>query len=64
MIEKALDLLKRGKITLYEYREIESICIGEIDKTILINVAKFFESQNVKMEKNGIGWKIDIRSEK
>jgi len=60
MIDKALHLLYKRKLTLCEYRQIEDICEGTANTTISQAVADFFTKNKVTVKPEGIGWKIKI----
>lgn len=60
MIDKALTLLNKRRLTLYEYREIEDICEGVTNTTISQKVADFFTKNKVNVKPEGIGWRITI----
>lgn len=60
MIDKALTLLNKRKLTLYEYREIEDICEGVANTTISQKVADFFTNNKASVKPEGIGWRIEI----
>lgn len=60
MINKALALLNKKKLTLYEYREIENICEGVANTTISQRVADFFTKHKANVKSEGIGWRITV----
>lgn len=60
MIDKALKLLYRKRLTLCDFRQIESICNGEYNTTISQTVADFFTKNKASVKPEGIGWKIEI----
>ena len=63
VLEQAEKQLKRGMLTLYEFRELETaiykIQAGESITTICSSVMEFFRGYDVKISVNGIGWKIE-----
>lgn len=60
MIDKALILLNKRKLTLYEYREIEDIYEGVANTTISQKVADFFAKHKANVKPEGIGWRITV----
>ena len=64
VLEQAEKQLRRGMLTLYEFRELETaihkIQAGESITTICSSVMEFFKGYDVKISINGIGWKIEV----
>ena len=62
MENEAIERLNRGKLTLAEYREIESDFLplwnGETVTTIQTKVKEFFHMYGTHTEPAGIGWKL------
>lgn len=58
LIELAMKELKAGNITLYDFNEIVSICLGIANFTNNYSVHKFFTDNHVPSKTDNIGWYI------
>ena len=60
MKDKALKMLYKKKLTLFEYSQIEDIVNGFYCTTISQKVADFFKRNKAEVKEEGIGWRIKL----
>lgn len=65
LMDKCEQMLIKGKITLYDFREIEQDALilyrdRNTTTTINQNVMEVFKKNGVKVTVNGIGWKMEV----